>query len=219
MWCLPTLTDEFALEMNKVLSTYEAPYDTRIPVVCVDETPIDLHRDIHDPIITKHSSTIRDYEYRRCGVANAFVITEPKSGKHYIRITKRRTRIEFAETLLFIAKRYPTAITIKLVMDNLNTHNEKSLIKRYGDIEGRRLWARFTPVYTPKHASWLNQAEIVIGMMRRSCIGKKRFPSIKELKKSVTPYFSYLRKKKWTISWKFSRKDAKQWLKTYRTEH
>ena len=206
MWCLPTLDDDFLQCMKKVLDTYESPYDPKIPVVCLDETPIDLHQDIHDPIITKRAGTLRDYEYRRCGVANAFVITEPKGGKHYVRVTERKTRVQFAETLRFVATHYPDAITIKLVMDNLNTHNEKSLIQRYGPEEGRRLWARFTPIYTPKHASWLNQAEIAIGTMRRSCLGKRRFASINELKQSLLPFFRTLRKIAWTIDWKSQEK-------------
>ena len=146
-------------------------------------------------------------------------MTEPKGGRHYARVTQRRTREDFAECLEWLEKKYSKPVTIHLVIDNLNTHNEKSLITAFGELEGRRLWARFTPHYTPKHASWLNQTEIAIGVMTRCCIGNQRIVTQKILEEKVTLFWKKRTKEKWTIDWKFTNKKANQWIKTFRSQH
>jgi transposase len=204
--------------MNDVLSVYERPYDPLLPVVCIDEKSVELHGEKRKPILKKGVKLV-DCEYTRHGTANIFMMTEPKGGHHYARVTERRTREDFAECLKWLESKYSKAVTIHLVMDNLNTHNEKSLIKRFGDKEGRRLWARFTPHYTPKHASWLNQAEIAIGVMARCCIGNQRIVESKTLKKSVTNFWKKRTKERWTINWGFTRKKANEWIRTFGSEH
>ncbi len=104
-------------------------------------------------------------------------------------------------------------------MDNLNTHNEASLIKRFGEYEGRKLWARFTPHYTPKHGSWLNQAELVIHFYVRACLNGRRIASREELRKETDAFFRYLNTRSWKIDWKWTRKRSRQWVKTYRKKH
>ena len=138
-------------------------------------------------------------------------MTEPKGGKHFVRSTKRRTREDFAHCLKWLEKKYQDAVTIHLVMDNLNTHTEGSLIKTYGDKEGRRLWARFTVHYTPVHASWLNQAEIAIGQISTAVL-QERIPDIKTLNTKTTAFAASLRRDKWKINWVFTVKKAKDWI-------
>ena len=219
MWCVPTLDGEFITRMNDVLDLYERPYDPRLPVVCLDEKSVELHDEKYPSRRDRKGIVRRDHEYVRRGTANIFVMTEPKGGRHFGRVTSRRRRREFAETLRFLSLRYPDAVTIHLVMDNLNTHTEKSLIETFGDVAGRRLWARFTVHYTPKHASWLNQAEIAIQVMTRCALGKERIGSLQAVRDRVTPFWAQRRRERWTIDWRFNRKNAQRWLKSFSNQH
>ena len=204
--------------MMDVLATYERPYDPLLPVVCLDEKSLELH-DERDAPLRSRGGVKRDHEYVRRGTANLFMVTEPKGGRHYVRVTQRRTRKDFAQCLQWLAQKYPDALTIHLVMDNLNTHNETSLIETYGEQKGRRLWARFTVHYTPKHASWLNQAEIAIGVMQRCCLGKERSGSLQQVRQRVIPFWRERRQQRWTIDWKFTTKKANLWIRTFKSEH
>ena len=113
-----------------------------------------------------------DNEYKRCGTANAFCAVEPKAGTHFTLVTPNRSAPQFAETLETIIVSYPEADTIHLIMDNLNIHGPKSLTDYFGKEKGEQLWSRLTVHYTPKHGSWLNQAEIEIGLFARQCLAK-----------------------------------------------
>lgn len=203
--------------MYTVLRLYERRYDPQRPVVCLDEKCVELRGDVRKPL-RKKGCVYRDHEYSRQGTANVFVMTEPKGGRHYGRVTKRRTKADFADAMKFLAARYPDTITIHVVMDNLNTHTEKALIERFGEQRGRRLWGRFTVHYTPKHASWLNQAEIMIGALNRTALGG-RIPDIASLRRRVTPFFRNRRRDGWTISWGFTCEKARAWVKTLLDEH
>ena len=214
---MPTITPEFLGKMYKILELYERPLDPRFPVVCLDEKCVELRSNKKVPKLSKSGTRI-DYEYKRNGTANVFVMTEPKGGRHYGRVTKRRTRHDFAKALQFLAKQYPTAVSIHLVMDNLNTHSEKSLIDAFGKRKGKRLWARFTVHYTPKHASWLNQAEIAICALSRTAL-QGRIPDITALRRRVTPFFRQRRRTGWTISWGFTCRKARQWVRTFLGQH
>lgn len=204
--------------MFEVLDLYEQEFDPALPVVCLDEKSLELHDERFEPIRSR-SGTRRDHEYIRRGTANIFMLTEPKGGRHYVRVSPRRTRTEFAQCLKWLARRYPDAITIHLVMDNLNTHSEKSLIQTFGAIEGRRLWGRFTVHYTPKHASWLNQAEIAIGIMQRCCIGRDRIGNATQLRQRIIPFWQHRRQQRWKIDWRFTKKKAQVWIKTFESKH
>ncbi len=218
MWCIPTLDEEFIERMTDLLNLYAEPYHPQLPVVCLDEKCVELHDETRTVRVTRRGKRLRDYEYKRGGTANVFVITEPKGGRHYGRVTKHRTRRDFAYALKFLAARYPEAITIHLVMDNLNTHTERSLIHTFGRHDGRALWARFTPHYTPKHGSWLDQAEIVISVYARCALGNRRIPDIETLRRITTHFFANRRRQRWMIDWRFTAKDAAEWVKTFRTE-
>jgi hypothetical protein len=173
MWCVADLDEEYIARMEDVLETYERPYDATHPVVCLDEKPVTLHADVRPASPAKPGREARrDNEYERRGTANVFCAVEPKAGRHFTFPTPDRSGFEFAQALFQLALHYPDAKTIHLVMDNLNSHSQKSLSDLYGPEMAREVWGCFTIHYTPKHGSWLNQAEIEIGIFNRQCLGK-----------------------------------------------
>ena len=197
--------------MFDILYLYSRPYDPLLPVVCFDEKLVELRQSVRKGYRTRNGVRVCDYEYQKNGTANLFVMTEPKGGNHYVQTTERRTKKDFARCLKWLASHYTKAITIHLVMDNLNTHKESSLIELYGKKEGSRLWARFTVHYTPVHASWLNQAEIAIGAIAKATL-QERIANMETLRKKTLAFAAVLRKKKWPINWGFTIKRAKKWI-------
>lgn len=166
---------DYKARMEAVLATYERPLRAEEPVVCLDERPIQLTADTRPPSRARPGRPARhDYECKRHGTANLFCAVEPKAGWHLVRATPNRTGPEFAKVIRAIVDHFPAAETIHLVMDNLSTHSRKSLTDRYGEAIGGDLWGRLAVHhYTPKHASWLNQAEIAIGLLIRECLGRR----------------------------------------------
>lgn len=215
MWCVPKLTPEYVTRMEDVLDLYERNYNEKKPVICIDEKPIQLLDHSRKPVPMNLKNGIKkvDYEYKRNGTANVFCAVEPLVGQYFTKVTKRRTKFDFAEFLKDVADRYPDAKTIELVMDNLNTHNESSLIERYGSEVGSKIWSKFSVHHTPKHASWLNQAEIAIGIYSRQCLGKDRIPTIEELKTRTKAWNKKVDKSKIKIKWTFTKKKAKKKFK------
>lgn len=155
MWCVATINEEYKARMEDVLEVYERPLNGDEPVVCVDEKPIQLLKNIKSTSrIPRRGKPLRkDYEYKRKGTANAFCAIEPKRGRHFVKITKNRKADQFAAMMRDIGRAYPRAKKIHLVMDNLSTHTEKSLVKGLGPKRGANLWRRFDVHYTPKHGS------------------------------------------------------------------
>jgi hypothetical protein len=173
MWCVAELDDEYIRCMEDILAVYERPLNEREPVVCMDEKPVVLHQDVRPPQPMRSGRVARrDGEYRRCGTANVFCGIEPKAGRYFPKVTRDRSSPEFADYLLDIAIGYSDADTIHLVLDNLNSHTRKAVVERFGEKAGSWLWNRFTVHYTPKHGSWLNQAEIAISLFSRQCLGR-----------------------------------------------
>jgi transposase len=196
--------------MEDVLKLYEKPLSAREPLVCIDEKPVVLHQDVRPPLPMRPGRVARrDCEYKRCGTGNAFCGVEPKAGRHFTRVTPTRCSAEFADYLLKIAVRYPAADTIHLVMDNLSTHTRKALVERFGDTAGTWLWARFTVHYTPKHGSWLNQAEIEISLFARQCLGQRRIPSLGDLRREARAWNRSINRQRVTIDWRFTRRKAR----------
>ena len=181
-------------------------------MVCLDESPIQLLADARECIPAKKPGQIlkRDSEYVRHGTANVFAIVEPKAGKHLTTITKNRKGPRFAQMLAKIEQAYPEAETIHLVMDNLNTHGKKPVAAFFGEKLGEELWNRFTPHFTPKHGSWLNQAEIEIGIFRRQCLGKSRIPEIESLRRRAGAWNRRVNRKGLKINWKFTVEKARK---------
>jgi transposase len=213
MWCVANLDEEYIRRMEDVLVLYEKPLSEEEPVVCVDEKPVVLHRDIRAPLPARPGDLARrDYEYKRSGTANVFCGVEPKAGRHFPKPTPNRSAAEFADYLVEIVARYPQARTIHLVLDNLNTHGRKSLTQRYGEKLGSLLWDRFTVHYTPKHGSWLNQAEIEVSLLSRQCLGKRRMGDLATLQHQVRAWNRRLNRDGNTIEWNFTRKLARRKL-------
>ncbi len=210
MWCVPSLDDEYIERMERVLDTYEMPYNKENPVVCIDEKPVQLTANVRQSIPMQEGQPKRvDCEYKRCGIANVFCGVEPLTGKYINKVTPTRKSPEFAEFLSDISEQYPEAKKITLIMDNLSSHNKKSLTDRFGDSEGCKLWNRLHIVYTPKHASWLNQAEIAIGIYQRQCLGGTRMPDLKTLTKKTAFWNKAVNRKKLPIKWAFTTEDAR----------
>jgi len=211
MWCVAELDENYIAKMEDVLETYEQPYDTDQPVVCLDEKPVTLHADVRPASPAKPGREARrDSEYERCGTANVFCAVEPKAGRHFTFPTPDRSGFEFAQVLFHLALQYPKAETIHLVMDNLSSHRRKSLTDLYGTEMASEVWNCFTIHYTPKHGSWLNQAEIEIGMLVRQCLGKRRIPDLKTLRREIRAWNRRMNRDRVKINWTFDRKAARQ---------
>lgn len=210
MWCIAELDDEYIEKMEDVLETYERPYDPDEPVVCVDEKPVTLHADIRPPCpAAPGREARRDSEYERCGTANVFCAVEPKGGRHFTSPTPDRSAFAFACFLCDVALQYPAAKTIHLVMDNLNTHRRKSLVDAFGKEMGGEIWERFAIHYTPKHGSWLNQAEIEISLFARQCLGKRRIPDLNTLRRETRTWNRSMNRSRKKINWRFDRRAAR----------
>jgi len=211
MWCIAELDEEYIERMEDVLATYEKPLNEQEPVVCLDEKSVTLHQDVRAGRAMKPGHVAkRDYEYKRCGTANAFCAVEAKAGVHFTEITATRSAQEFAVVLKKIADHYPEAKRIHLVMDNLNTHTRKSLVDQMGAEEGGKLWNRFQVHYTPKHGSWLNQAEIEISLFARQCLGRRRIGDRKTLQAEAKRWNKNVNEKKLKINWTFDRDRARK---------
>ena len=211
MWCVADLDEDYIAKMEDVLEVYERPYDPKQPVVCLDEKPITLHADLRpaSPAVPGREAR-RDNEYERCGTANVFCAVEPKAGRHFTFATPDRCGFEFARVAVELAMAYPQATTIHLVLDNLNIHRGKALIDVFGAAMGNEVWDRFTVHYTPRHGSWLNQAEIEIGIFARQCLGNRRIPSLEILRREARAWNRRMNQRGTKINWKFDRKTARR---------
>lgn len=213
MWCIPKITEEFIERMEDVLALYALPYNDKEPVLCFDEKSKELHKDSRKvkQCTTKGKIRRRDYEYIRNGTSNIFMTVEPRTGFRSTAVTTRRTRTDFAHEIKRLVElpNYANTTTIHIVLDNLNTHNEKSLSETFGKEEADRLMKRITLHYTPKHASWLNMAEIELSVMERQCT-KKRIATVHSLKKELSCWEERRNHNKDVITWKFTVWDARK---------
>lgn len=196
--------------MEDVLTVYEQPYDPDYPQVCLDEKLVTLHGDVVEPLPVRPGQPERvDYEYERVGTANLFVMVERLSGYRHVEVTERRTAADYTRQLQWLADvRYPQAKKIRLVQDNLNTHRLANLYLVFPPDEARRLTQRFEVHYTPNHASWLNMAEIEIGIFERGCL-KRRVPSLEVLQQRVAALEAERNAAHATINWRFTTGDAR----------
>lgn len=209
--------------MEDVLNLYESEYNGETPIVCVDEKPYQLLDDIIKPIPMnpekagkfKKGSNIKkeDYEYERNGTCNIFMVSEPFNDFRDCKVTERRTKKDFAELLKdLVDVYYPQARTIKLVMDNLNTHKLAILYEFYPPEEALRIAQKFEVHHTPKHGSWLNIAEIEISVMEKQCTDR-RIPDIETLKNELNSWKNERNNDKIGVNWRFTTKDARIKLK------
>ena len=192
-----------------VLDVYKHPLDPLYPVVCMDESPKQLIAETRIPIpATPGHPIMQDYEYRRCGVCNIFIACEPLAGKRMVKITERRTKKDWACFLEGIADQYKGAEKITLVMDNLNTHVPGSFYETFQPDKAKAIWDRFEFVYTPKHGSWLNMAEIELNVLTGQCLNR-RIDDIAIVRKEVLAWQKSRNNKNAKVNWQFTTKDAR----------
>ena len=205
---------EYIKKMEDVLALYEKPYNPAQPVLCLDEKPVSLHADVRPPVPARPGKPARrDNEYKRCGTANVFAVVESKAGRHFTTATPDRSGAEFARVVGNVVERYPAAETIHLVMDNLNIHWRKSLTDYFGEQEGGFIWDRLTVHYTPKHGSWLNQAEIELSLYARQCLGTRRIPELEKLKRETRAWNRKANQNRTRIDWRYTRRKARKAFK------
>ena len=175
MWCIPQVDAEYVARMETVLDLYAEEPDPTRPVVCLDESPIQLIGEARLPIPAAPGQPERyDYEYRRCGTANLFVLLDAHRSWRTVTVTDRRTAVDFAARLReLVDVHYPAAERIRVVMDNLSTHSLGALYEAFPAPEARRILRRLEFHFVPKHASWLNMAEIEIGVLRGQCLDRR----------------------------------------------
>lgn len=210
----PDQNASFVASMEDVLDVYARPYCDEYPVVCMDESSIQLIGEVSDPIPAApgHPELIDD-EYVRKGVASIFIEVEPLGGKRHVKITERRTRLDWA---LFVKEmleiRYKAAKKVLLVMDNLNTHGIASLYAAFPPEEAKRLADRLEIHFTPKHGSWLNVAEIEISVLKRQCLAG-RIDCIDKMRQKVAAWNSDRNSRQAKVDWQFKTSDARIKLK------
>jgi len=209
MWCIQTITPEYRERMYRLLDLYKDAYDPKHPVVCMDEKSKQLLEDNRKPITAKPGSLEKyDYEYKRNGTCNIFVAVAPGACMRYVKVTDTRKKDDFAYFVQdLVEKQFCDVEYIQLVMDNLNTHFESSLLATFGKRKTKSLMKKLRFIYTPKHASWLNMAEIEINIMDRQCTGC-RIESKEKLEASLSQWTKERNENKCTIEWKFTRQDA-----------
>ncbi len=191
------------------MEVYKRPYDPYFPVVCMDESPKQLIGEIKTPISAKPGSCAKyDYEYKRNGVCNIFMACEPLAGKRLVKITQKKTKIDWAYFLAEIAEYYSDAEKITLVMDNLNTHTPGSLYEAFQPAKAKQLWDRYDFVFTPKHGSWLNMAEIELNVLISQCLSR-RIDNIEEVQRETAAWQEYRNNKNSKVNWQFTTDDAR----------
>ena len=200
--------------MEQVLDVYKRPYNEDYPVVCMDESPKQLIKETKIPVCMKAGQSARqDFEYERCGVSNIFMTSEPLKGKRYVKVTERKTKTDWAMLIKEIeGKYYKDAKKITLVMDNLNTHKPSALYETFSPREAKRIWDRFEFIYTPRHGSWLNMAEIELNVLTRQCLAR-RIPDKQTLTAETTAWQNERNRSQAAIDWQFTTKDARRKLK------
>jgi len=195
--------------MENVLDVYKRPYNPDFPVVCMDETPKQLIKETRMPIPRVPGRAERhDYEYERCGVCNIFMASEPLAGKRQTKVTERKTKSDWAQFIKEIAEYYESAEKITLVMDNLNTHKAGSLYEAFSPQEAKRIWDRFEFVYTPKHGSWLNMAEIELNVLIGQCLSR-RIDNTLEVATEVSAWQTRRDNLNAKVNWQFTTEKAR----------
>ena len=209
MWCVGTLTENYRQRMYDLLDLYARPFRAGEPVVCVDEKSKQLHKESRTPLPMRPGMACRqDYEYQRNGTCNLFVAVEPKGGRRTVLVTERRAKTDFVAFVRHLLEVvYATARRIHLVLDNLNTHFRKCFEDVLGSKRAGALLRRVVFHYTPKHASWLNMAEIEIGVLDRQCLDR-RLPDRETLIAEVDAWQLRRNADEKHIAWSFTRQEA-----------
>jgi hypothetical protein len=215
MWVIPPeQSGEFVAHMEDVLDVYQRPYDPQSPMVCMDEQPVQLIKEVRPPLPAAEGKPERyDYEYERNGTANIFMFTEPLRGLRTVSVREHKTAIDWAtEVQQLLDIQYPEAERIRLVCDNLNTHGIGSLYEAFPPEQARRLASRLEIHHTPKHGSWLNIAEIELSALTIQCLNR-RLPDLETLINETTQWEKRRNASSKGVDWQFSTHDARVKLK------
>ena len=212
----PEADAEFAASMEEVLDVYARPYDSRHPVLCMDEKPMQLLKETRKPIAgTKKHPRRVDYEYERAGTASIFMFCEPLSGWRQVSVRQRRTKVDWAQEVeALLLSRYATAEKVILVSDNLNTHTKGAFYEVFAPQAARSLVRRLEHCHTPKHGSWLNIAENELSSMTRQCIKGRRFATVEEVREETTAWHEHSNARQRGVDWQFKVDDARLKLKS-----
>lgn len=200
--------------MEDILDVYKLPHDPRKPLICMDESNKQQVKEVRVPLPMKEGQPERyDNEYERNGVSNLFMFFAPLEGWRHVEVTDRRTSEDWAlQIKQLVDVHYPEAETIRLVMDNLNTHTPASLYKAFEPEEARRIASKLEIHYTPKHGSWLNMAEIELSILSRQCLDR-RIPDQETLKAEVSAWEVVRNNHHAKMEWRFTNEDARVKLK------
>lgn len=211
MWCIPKVTCEFKKRMFDVLKVYARPYDPQRPVVCIDEKSKQLLGNTRMPIRVKPGKATRiDYEYKRNGTCNLFVAVEPKGKKRIVRVTRHRKKKDYASFIKYLVEHvYKKVKKLVLVEDNLNTHNKQTLIEVLGEKVGKCIARKIEWHFTPKHASWLDQAEIEIHSLEIQCLNR-RILTFHNMQSEIAACVKKRNEDQCSINWQFDRVRAKE---------
>ena len=212
-WCIPSVSPDFVWHMEDVLDLYAEPYDALRRVVCFDESPYQLIGETRTALPVKPGQPQRyDYEYKREGHCNMFMILEPAAGWRHVEVTAQRTKQDFAHQMrALVDVHFPQATVIRLVVDNLNTHSPAALYETFEPAEARRITRKLEFHYTPKHGSWLNMAEIEIGVLTQQCLDR-RLPSLQAVRQEVAAWEAPRNAAKAAIEWRFTTPTAREKL-------
>lgn len=199
--------------MERVLDVYKQPYDKDYPVICMDESPKQLIEEVASTPISPGQEARVDYEYIRHGMINIFIANEPLKGNRLVEVTEFKTKKDWARFVKRISDEMcPEAKKIKLVMDNFKTHDASAFYEMFQPEEAKRLMDRFEFVFTPKHGSWLNMAEIELHVLNGQCLNR-RIDSMEKIITEVNAWQDYRNNKNRKINWQFTTKDARIKLK------
>lgn len=200
--------------MERVLDVYKRPYNAEYPVVCMDESPKQLIEEGRPSTAMKPGQEARvDYEYVRNGVVNIFMANEPLQGKRLVQVTEFKTKTDWARFVKRIAdEQYPKAKKITLVMDNFKTHVASAFYETFEPEQAKKLWDRFEFIYTPKHGSWLNMAEIELHVLNGQCLNR-HIGTVERIKEEVYAWQSNRNNQNRKINWQFTTKNARIKLK------
>ena len=216
-WVIPPQADgEFVASMEEVIETYEKPYDSAHPVLCMDEQPVQLVKETRRPIpATKRHAKRVDYEYERAGTANIFMFTEPLAGWREATAREFKTKVDWArEMARLLEGRYANCEYVTLVSDNLNTHTKGAFYEAFEPARARELVRRLRFVHTPKHGSWLNIAENELSSLTRQCTGGRRLGSLPTLQAEIAAWSQDVNQTQRGVDWQMKVQDARCKLKS-----
>ncbi len=216
-WVIPPETDaEFSANMEEVLETYEKPYHADIPVLCMDEQPVQFIKEVKMPIepTLKHGKRV-DYEYERAGTANIFMFTEPLAGWRDVQVREKKTKIDWAIAMAqHLENRYKECEKVIVVCDNLNTHTKGAFYEAFEPEQARQLVRKIKFCYTPKHGSWLNIAENELSSLTRQCVSGRRIGEIETLREETKAWSTDVNESQRGVDWQMKIKDARCKLKS-----